>query len=129
MLNEDRVILMTQMASYEEHEGKYNMKIGSYFRGDYIAVQILKAFFSITIAYALILALYVFYHLQMFTEDIYQFDILDFAKNVLLYYLVTVVVYGAVAYGVSAYRYMKARKNLKLYYKNLKKLNSMYNEG
>ena len=36
MLNEDRIILMTRMASYEENEGKKNVSIGSYFRGDYI---------------------------------------------------------------------------------------------
>jgi len=28
MLNEEKVILMTQMASYEENEGKKNMAIG-----------------------------------------------------------------------------------------------------
>ena len=39
MLNEEKVILMTQMASYEENEGKKNMAIGRYFRSDYIAIQ------------------------------------------------------------------------------------------
>ena len=32
MLNEEKIILMTQMASYEENEGKKNMAIGRYFR-------------------------------------------------------------------------------------------------
>ena len=43
MLNEERIILMTRMAAYEEGEGKKNVKIGNYFRSDYIAVQVLKA--------------------------------------------------------------------------------------
>ena len=30
MLNEERIILMTQMASYEQGEGKENVKIGNY---------------------------------------------------------------------------------------------------
>ena len=42
MLNEEKIILMTQMASYEENEGKKNMAIGRYFRSDYIAIQVLK---------------------------------------------------------------------------------------
>ena len=42
MLNEEKVILMTQMASYEENEGKKNMAIGRYFRSDYIAIQVLS---------------------------------------------------------------------------------------
>lgn len=32
MLNEERVILMTKMASYEEGEGKKSMSLGRYFR-------------------------------------------------------------------------------------------------
>ena len=43
MLNEEKIILMTQMASYEENEGKKNMAIGRYFRSDYIAIQVLKS--------------------------------------------------------------------------------------
>ena len=53
MLNEERVILMTKMASYEENEGKKNVNIGNYFRGDYIAIQVLKSIFCATIAYAI----------------------------------------------------------------------------
>ena len=35
MLNEERVVLMTKMASYEANEGKKSLAIGSYFRSDY----------------------------------------------------------------------------------------------
>ena len=60
MLSEERVILMTKMASYEEHEGKKYMKIGRYFRDDYIAVQILKSIFCATLAFAWIFAIFFF---------------------------------------------------------------------
>lgn len=33
MLNQERIILMTKMASYEENEGKKNNLIMNYFRG------------------------------------------------------------------------------------------------
>lgn len=129
MLNEERVILMTKMASYEEHEGKENMKIGKYFRGDYIAVQVLKSIFCATVAFALILALYVLYDFEFFMQDFYSMDLIGLAKKLLTYYGITVIIYGAVSYGICAYRYSKARKSLKLYYQNLKKLNSLYEEG
>ncbi|MBE5864632.1 MAG: hypothetical protein E7292_00270 [Lachnospiraceae bacterium] len=129
MLNEERVILMTKMASYEEHEGKENMKIGKYFRGDYIAVQVLKSILSATVAFALILGLYVLYDFEVFMQDLYKIDLVSFAKTILIYYGVTVVVYAAFSYGIYTYRYSKARKSLKLYHQNLKKLNSMYEEG
>lgn len=129
MLNEEKVILMTKMASYEEHEGKANMKIGSYFRGDYIAVQVLKSIFCATVAFALIFALFIFYDFEVFMQDIYKMDLIGFAKTLLMYYGITVAAYGAVSYGICTIRYAKAKKSLKLYYQNLKKLNSLYEEG
>ena len=60
MLNEEKIILMTQMASYEENEGKKNMAIGRYFRSDYIAIQVLKSVLCATIAYAVCFALFIY---------------------------------------------------------------------
>ena len=129
MLSEERVILMTKMASYEEHEGKQNMKIGNYFRSDYIAIHVLESIFCATLSFALIFAMYIFYDIEVLMQDIYKMDLVSFAKNVLMYYGITVVIYGAISYFVCAYRYSKAKKSLRLYYQNLKKLNSLYEEG
>lgn len=128
MLNEERVILMTHMASYERGEGKRNVKIGNFFRSDYITVQVLKSVISVTIAFAVVFALYILYNLEVFMQDLYAIDLIAFAKSVLIYYAVTVVGYGLVTYVISSYRYAKAKNNLKLYYHNLKKLNSLYEQ-
>lgn len=128
MLNEERVILMTRMASYECGEGKKNVKIGNYFRSDFIAVQVLKSVICATIAYAIALALYIFYDFEVFMQDLYKIDLIAFARNVLYYYGITVVGYSILTYVVSTYRHAKAKDNLKLYYHNLKKLNSLYDQ-
>ncbi|MCI9073221.1 MAG: hypothetical protein HFH80_10570 [Lachnospiraceae bacterium] len=128
MLNEERVILMTKMASYEEGEGKKSMSLGRYFRGDYISLQLLRAFFSSTIAYLLGLGLYVLYDFENFIADIYKMDLFVFAKNIIIWYAVFVVGYCVVTYAICAYRYARARKSLKLYYHNLKKLDSLYRQ-
>lgn len=122
MLNEERIILMTKMASYESKEGKKNMAIGKFFRSDYIAIQILKSILSATICYALCLALYIFYDFENFMQDIYDMDLIGFAQDVLTYYIITVVVYSVISYVVYSWRYARAKKNLKNYYNNLKKL-------
>ncbi len=128
MLNEERIILMTHMASYEENEGKKNMAIGRYFRSDYITIQVLKSVLCATISYALCFAIYVFYDFEVFMQNIYKMDLIAFARNVLTYYAITVVGYGLLSYIICTYRYAKAKKNLKCYYQNLKKLNSLYDE-
>ncbi len=126
MLNEERVILMTKLASYEANDGKKNIAIGNYFRSDYIGWQVLKSIISATIAFVVVFAMYIFYDFEIFMMDIYKMDLLEFGKNVLLLYAGFVGCYAVISYIVYAYRYGKARKSLKLYYMNLKKLSSMY---
>lgn len=128
MLNEERVILMTRMESYAENEGKKNMQIGKYYRGDYIGLQILKSILSATVAFVICFAIYILYHFETLLQEIYKMDLIEFAKQILLYYAVTVVAYGVISYLVYAYRYSKAKKNLKGYYNHLKELNSLYEE-
>ncbi len=128
MLNEERIKLMTKMASYEANEGKRNMAIGNYFRGDYISVQVIKSILHATIAFFIVFALFVFYDLELLMADIYKMDLLDLGKTIIIYYLVFVVIYAVISYAVYAYRYAKARKSLKIYYNNLKKLAYLYDK-
>lgn len=128
MLNEERVILMTKMASYEEGEGKKSMSLGRYFRGDYISIQLLRAFFCGTIAYLLGFGLYVLYDFETLIADIYKMDLFVFAQNIIIWYAVFVVGYCIITYAICAYRYARAKKSLKLYYHNLKKLDSLYRQ-
>ena len=128
MLNEKRIILMTKMASYEVNEGKKNVAIGSYFRGDYIGWQVLKSIISATIAFIVVFGMYIFYDFELFMTDIYKMDLLEFGKYVLTLYLWTIGVYAVISYIVYAVRYTKAIKSLKVYYMNLRKLSDMYKQ-
>ena len=69
-----------------------------------------------------------FYDFEIFMQDIYNMNLIEFAQTVLLYYGITVAGYGVISYILYSYRYSKAKKSLKCYYHNLKKLNSLYNE-
>lgn len=129
MVNEERVILMTRMASYEAGEGKKNIKIGDYFRADYLSKQLLKSLIFSTISFVIGLVLYVLYNFDFLLENVYKIDLLALGKKMLTGYIVLVVAYGLITYIVYAFRYRNARKNLKTYYGNLKKLSSMYSEG
>ena len=126
MLNEERVILMTKLASYEAGEGKKSVAIGNYFRSDYIGWQVLKSIISATIAFVVVFAMYIFYDFEVFMMDIYKMDLLEFGKNILFMYAGFVGGYAVLSYIVYAYRYSRARKSLRLYYMNLKKLSNMY---
>lgn len=129
MLSEERIILMTRMASYEQGEGKDNVKIGNYFRSDYIAVQVLKAIVCGTVAFLIMFGIYMLCNYEELLRKLYNIeDTVAFAKEVLTYFCAMVGGYGVLSYIVCTWRYVSAKKSLKCYYHNLKKLGSMYNE-
>lgn len=129
MLNEERIILMTRLASYEQGEGKKSEAIGRYFRSDYIGVQVVKSVISASIAFVILFGLYILYDLENLMTEIYKMDLFLFAKNVLILYAGIVIGFAVITYLVYAYRYSRAKKSLKNYYNNLRKLASLYDKN
>ena len=128
MVNEDRIKLMTRMAAYEKEEHKVNKRIVSFFRSDYISMQMLKSVVSTTIVFAIMFGLYVLYDFEVFMKEIYQMDMFEFAKSVIIIYVIFLGVILLITYVVSLYRYNRALQSTKLYYANLKKLSRIYGE-
>ena len=128
MLNEDRVILMTRMAAYEAGEGKKHINVVRFFKGDYIAVGILKAVICGSLSYALILGLYIYYNFETFMGSMYDMDILQFARDIMIRYAWFVGIYVLITYIVCTIRYNVSRRSLKKYFRNLKVLKRMYDK-
>lgn len=129
MLSREKVILMTKLASYEEHEGKENTKVESYFRGDYIALQVLKTVICTTIAFGLLLGLYFVYDFDNLMGNIYKMDLMSFVKNILVYYGIVLLVSLGASCLFSIWKYSESRDNQDLYYRNLRKLSRMYKKN
>ena len=128
MVHEERVRLMTKLQAYEDGGGKKDIAVSNYFRGDYLGLQMLKSIIYVTIAAGIFFAGYLFYNLEDFLKNLYQIDWIEYIRMILTRYLVLVVGYVLITYLVYAYRYTKAKKNLKKYYSGLKALNTMYHE-
>lgn len=128
MLNEEKIKLMTRMASYEEHEGKRSMEIGNYFRSDYIGLQVMKSIICATIAFAVVVGMFIFYDFESVMKEIYQVDLLATGKQILIAYVVFVGIYAVISYIVYAYRYSRAKKSLRKYYTHLTELAGFYDD-
>ena len=126
MISEARVKLMTRLASYEQGEGKQNAEIGTYFRGDYIGLQVIKSVISATICYGIVIATMILYDSESFLSDIYKMDIVSYAKNMIIYYVIFVGGYSIITYILYSIRYRKARIKLKTYFNNLRRLQALY---
>lgn len=127
MLNEERVKLMTRLASFEHNEGKKDRNLSKYFRSDYVGLEVLKAIICGTLAYMICFGVYIYYNFETLMLDIYKIDLLEFGGTVLKKYLVFIVIYCCLVFLGFTYKYSKAKHGLKLYFNNLKKLHAMLN--
>ena len=127
MLEPDKIVLMTRLASFEKNEARENSNIWQYFRGDYIGWQVLKSIVAGTIVFGIIFAGFIVYDFETFMLEIYKMDLLEYAKGVLTKYLIFVAVYSVITYIVFAVKYAKARGELRTYVHNLNKLSKTYN--
>ena len=125
MLNQEKVIAMTRMASYEEGKGKEHLRICSYFRSDYIGAAILKAAGAVTITFVFVIALYIYYNFEDFMENIYQMDMIGLFKTFGKYYLICLIVYVVISYLVAFIKYFIARRNIRKYKNNLKMIRKL----
>ena len=126
MLSQERIKLMTKMAAYEENEGKKYMSIGSYFRSDYMGMQVIRSVICGTLAFFLLAGLYVYYHFETMMQDIYKMDLLLLGRRVLFYYIVFIAAYSVITYVIYSFRYSRAKRSLKHYYYQLKQLAAIY---
>lgn len=126
MLSQERIKLMTKMAAYEENEGKKYMSIGSYFRSDYMGMQVIRSVICGTLAFFLLAGLYVYYHFETMMQDIYKMDLLLLGRRVLFYYIVFIAAYSVITYVIYSFRYSRAKRSLKNYYYHLKQLAAIY---
>ena len=126
MLSQERIKLMTKMAAYKENEGKKYMSIGSYFRSDYMGMQVIRSVICGTLAFFLLAGLYVYYHFETMMQDIYKMDLLLLGRRVLFYYIVFIAAYSVITYVIYSFRYSRAKRSLKHYYYHLKQLAAIY---
>ncbi|MBR6329891.1 MAG: hypothetical protein IKR68_09655 [Lachnospiraceae bacterium] len=128
MLDENRIRLMARMASYEETEGKKTIPIAGYFRGDYVTFNVVMTAISVTIAFALLTAAYIYYNMETFIADIYKLDIEGMARRILSIYLIVLGVFSVFAYFFYSWKYDRAKKSLHGYHQALRKLSDSYDE-
>ena len=61
-------------------------------------------------------------------QNMYEMDLIGFVRDILKYFVAFVGGYAAFTYLACTWRYASAKKSLKCYYHNLKKLGALYNE-
>ena len=127
MLNEEKVKSMTKAAAYEKGPEKKNIEIGSYFRGDYLGLHMVKSALAYTLAFAIIVAMWSAGQIEemmlMISRPSYLKNII---KVMVIAYVSGLVVYECIIYTFYSYRYRLATKSLRGYDSHLKKIHKFY---
>ena len=129
MIVKNKVGLMSKLAMFEKSsEGKMALRDIILFRYDHIRWDLLKTGASVTVGYALILALIIMYNLEYLIKNATSLDYKDIGVKTLGIYLVVMVVYLVFTFLYSAYTYSKNRRKFVKYRKLLSQMERIYDE-
>lgn len=127
MLNEEKVKSMTKAAAYEKGPEKKNIEISSYFRGDYLGLQMVKSAVAYAVAFCIIAALWAMGRMEelmlMFSRAQYLQGII---RMLAILFVSGLVIYEAAIYAYYASKYQHAKKSVKGYHLHLKRIHKFY---
>lgn len=126
MLSEERIRLMTKMASYEEGEGKEYLPIKQYYRKDYVALGMIQTFITSSIAFGILFLCGLLYKMENITELLADKDLTELGVFVLTIYFIFVAVYQVIALLVYNWRYTKANASMKEYHSVIKRVEKLH---
>lgn len=126
MLNNKKIKIMTRLAIYEQGSGKGDIRVGYYYKRDYVRYHLLKTFVAFTVGYGLILMLIGMYNLEYLINNAVTLNYKQIGTTVLGIYLIMAVIYGIVSIFMYSVQFVKAKKRLKQYSRGLKDLHQIY---
>lgn len=126
MLDKQKVKLMTELAFYEQNQGKEDFKINEYYRKDYAGFHTICSIIWVTLGYAGIVGLAMFAALDFILVNISKAMIITLAVGILSGYLAILVIYIILAHHVFNKKHKEARQRIKIFNHNLTRLLKMY---
>ncbi len=126
MVNEERTKMMTRLALYDSKAGRKELKITRYFSGDYVSTQMLASFVCGTAAFLIICVLTALYNIENLMLELFTMDIMLFARDVLVSYIIFIACYLCICYAYNSFRYGRFKKRVNQYILQIRNLYKHY---
>ena len=126
MLNEQRVKLMTTMASYESKEGKEDLKISAYYRKDYVSIHVIWTVIWSTVGYIIAAAIAMIAFWEKLLADMNTRKIILLAIIAIVVYLIVIIISVVVTNKICKEGHNRARQRVKKFNHYLLVLKKMY---
>ena len=125
MVNNSKIKLMTKLAIFEK-EHRFDLKMGKYFKGDYIKFNLIKTLLCVTGGYILCLLLVGFYNIEYFIKEAVTLDYKSLGVKILAIYAILLLVFCMINMIACNETFVNSRKRLNKYYRKLKQLGKVY---
>ncbi len=129
MVDEEKIKLMTQLAIYENGEGKKEIPISKYYKRDYVKYNMLKTVVMATVGYGLIALGVVMINAESLLNKINDIDYVLVVYVLLASYLGFILIYCIASKIIYSKRYDRVKPNIIIYNHNLKKLIKYYDKN
>ena len=126
MINEDKVKELLYVARYDSEEDRFQKQMSSYYGWDFIWKEVLKSFFTGTLAFTGLTVLAVFTNAKQLLADINKIDFQSAGVMLGLIYIAFMLAYIMITIIVYAVRYKTGRKKARQYMEHLKRVGKMY---
>lgn len=126
MIDEKRVKLMTRMASYENNEGREDLKISAYYRKDYASIHMVYSILWVTIGYGCLIGLLGVCLFDKLMESMSMSEVMTMGVGAVVGYFVVVTAYAVVTRTIYSKKHQKARMRVKKYNHDLARLLKIY---
>ena len=128
MLNETRVKHMVQLAMYENNENADEFKASSFYKKDYISFNMLWSLIWVTVAYLIVVILFVLAKLDYILEVLSMELLVTWVGYGVGAYLLLVILYIALSRRFYRKKHAKAYHRVKRFKEGLEILEEMYQE-
>lgn len=126
MLDEIKIKLMTRAAIFEKNEKNRDWKMSRYYREDYVKYGCLRTLVTTTFVYWITVAAVVMLRFSDILGDLNNKDFFKIVIGLMAGWVAAMAVFFIYAFFVYSVRYQKAEKKLKVYRRDLKKLDKLY---
>lgn len=110
----------------KKQKKKKHRQVGFYFRSDYIGKELIKSFFTGTLAYILFFGLWAIANWERFMESLNNVEIASSIVMTIVLYIGFMAMYLFATLMLYTNRYAESKKKLAEYKENLKVINQMY---
>ncbi len=126
MLDKNKVKLMTELAMYEQNEGKEDLKLCEYYRKDYVSLHTICSLIWTTIGYGLLVGIIFIVCMDYLLGHMTGVIVLLLIGVIGFGFLFLLVLYGVITAHVFSERHKAATRRLKVYNRKLIRLLKMY---